>query len=120
MEPAEQSVVTWYDALQHALARYPGWVIDMGVLGGMGLILGFVIKKMGRFIWGALIIGLVFILLAHYVKSDMVNSMLLKEFFVIPTLSVEDIFNRIIVVASAHIGATLSFIFGFFVGWCIG
>ncbi len=115
------AALNWYGALQAKLAGYPPYIADIVIFAPLGLISGFLLRSLGRYLVVGLLIGVGFVWLADYFHLITLHQAAIQNFFGLPAFcSFNDFSKEITAWAHEHIAACVTFFISFFIGWKVG
>lgn len=110
----------WMQAIKSRLHDYPEWVVEAGVSGLVGLIIGFVARNFGRFLVLFIICAVITVFMLEQTNIIAVKAPGLRALLSDPDGTVVAWFNGIITFARDRIFVTIALIVGFLFGWRLG
>jgi uncharacterized membrane protein (Fun14 family) len=115
------SIVYWYEVLKSKLAGYPVFLPDIIIGFPIGLVVGFLLKTLGRYLFIGILLTAGLLWLADYfnlitIHQGEVEAMLGMQ----PFHSFNEFFSFISQVAKEHVAGVVSLIVGFLLGWRLG
>ncbi len=115
------SVNSWYEAFKTKLAGYPAFLPDIIIGLPAGLILGFLLKSLGRFLVIGLLVTAAVLWIADYfnvitIHQGEIESLLGMQ----PFHSVSEFGSFASQFIKNHVAASISFFVGFLLGWRLG
>jgi len=111
----------WYEIVSSYFEGYPAWAVEVAVFGVGALVLGFLCKTVGRYLFFAGVAAALLLVVLSHMQVVSINMMQVKQFLGIQDIaSLQDLGTVLVEWGKVHVIAVVSLIFGFILGWKLG
>lgn len=110
----------WLQAIKNRLSDYPEWIVEAGVSGLVGLIIGFIARNFGRLFLLFIVCAIITVFILEQTHIIAVKAPGLRALLSDPDGTVVAWVNGIVTFARDHIFVTIALIIGFLFGWRLG
>lgn len=115
------SLSYWYDVLKQKLAGYPAFLPDIIMALPVGLLCGFLLKTLGRYLVIGLVVTAAFLWVADYfniitIHHGQIEALLGMQ----PFSSLSEFFSFVSVMIKEHVAGAIALLIGFLLGWKLG
>ena len=112
---------SWWEVIKEKLSASPTAATDVLIFGGVGAVVGFLLRTMGRYIFFALTTLLFVAWLFDYLHIITIEWYTLKEMVGLTyAQSFSDVWQEFLTWMKQHVVATIALIVGFLFGWKLG
>ena len=120
---ANEAIVqrNWYEIVSGHFEGYPTWAVEVGIFGVGALVLGFLCKTIGRYLFFAVIAAALLLFALSYTHVVSINMLQVKQFLGIQDIaSLQDLGTVLLAWGRVHVVAVISLVVGFILGWKLG
>ncbi|MGC2310217.1 MAG: FUN14 domain-containing protein [Candidatus Babeliaceae bacterium] len=114
----KEKITGWFTALQNKLKDYPSWVLDICLYGIFGLVIGFLCKNIGRYLFFGVLGMIAFLWILNTAGFATIDTARIKDFLGLSSIqTIDDLLHMYIEWVRAHLIGCIAFIIAFFCGW---
>lgn len=115
------SISYWYELLKQKFAGYPPFIPDVLIALPIGLVAGFLLKTLGRYLVMGLLAGAAILWIADYfnlitIHHGQVEALLGMQ----PFSSFGEFGSFIMTMVKEHVAGAITLLVGFLIGWKLG
>ena len=110
----------WWQQIKERLQDYPDWIVESGVAGLIGLVVGFMCRNFGRALFFFCVSALIALFVLEQSNLIAFRAMGLKALFNNPDKVVLFWANSLAAFVREHIFVSISLLIGFLLGWRLG